>query len=97
LQVLRSSTWPSTATAPLATSALPAPPLSQMPASFQQLVEFDMVAVEIEAEPWHGGRTPETVAPSLAAARAGCKPSNQPPLYNVGNIALRCTSLGASL
>jgi hypothetical protein len=34
LQVLRSSTAPSTDTAPLATSALPAPPLSHRPDSF---------------------------------------------------------------
>src|SRR5687768_13149635 len=34
LQVLRNSATPSTDTAPLATSALPAPPLSQTPASF---------------------------------------------------------------
>src|SRR5690606_33487714 len=34
LQVLRSSTAPSTRTAPLATSALPAPPLSTTPHSF---------------------------------------------------------------
>src|SRR5690606_7525486 len=34
LQVLRSSTAPSTSTSPLATSALPAPPLSTSPTSF---------------------------------------------------------------